>query len=83
MAFTGKKERGSRILTPETVENRGKFHKIMNDAKEVNESEYNILVKQMFGSMFEYLSHSAQNEFIEWARRAEWNLMTKGSISSL
>jgi hypothetical protein len=75
VAFTGQKVKGSRVLTPETVENRGKFYKLMNEIKENDEVQYDTTVKQMFYSMFEHLSHSAQTEFVEWADRVEWNTL--------
>jgi DNA-directed RNA polymerase subunit F len=77
MAFTGKKERGSRILTPETVENAEKLYEYMESIKKINPDKHERLVKEMFGSMFQYLSHSAQKEILEWAVRAEWNVLTE------
>lgn len=75
MAFTGQKVKGSRILTPETVENRKRFYKLMDEIKENNETEHDTVFKQMFWDMFEHLSHSSQNEFIKWAERVEWNTL--------
>jgi hypothetical protein len=72
MAFTGQKVKGSRVLTPETVENRSKFYKLMNEIKENNEEEYETVFNQMFWEMFQHLSHSSQKEFIQWAERVEW-----------
>lgn len=80
MAFTGKKIKGSRVLTAETVENRGKFYKIMNNIKELNEEKYQQLKEQMFWSMFEYLSHSAQREFIDWSKNIEWQTLINKEV---
>lgn len=79
MAFTGQKIKGSRVLTNETIKNRGVFYKQMQDIKELNEERYIQLEHEMFWSMFEYLSHSAQKEFIDWARRIEWKELTKSN----
>ena len=71
MAFTGQKVKGSRVMTPETVENRIVFYNLMNEIEANNANEYKTMVSQMFYSMFEHLSHSSQKEFVEWAERVE------------
>jgi len=75
MAFTGKKVKGSRILTPETVENRSKFFNILNENKEENPEKDKQIRESMFYAMFEHLSHSSQKEFIQWARNENWNII--------
>jgi hypothetical protein len=72
MAFTGQKIKGSRVLTPETIENRKKFHQVLNELKEMDESGYNMVTKEVFSSMFEHLSHSSQKEIIKCAERVLW-----------
>lgn len=79
MAFIGKKHKGSRILTDETVQNRSEFYKLINEIKELDSKEYNSLKESMFGAMFEHLSHSAQKEMLDWARRVNWNTFMKVS----
>jgi hypothetical protein len=73
MAFTGKKIKGGKVLTPETVDNRGTFMTLINEIKELKPEEAARLKEEMFCSMFEHLSHSSQKEFIEWARNVNWN----------
>jgi nicotinamide riboside kinase len=77
MAFTGKKYKGSKILTDETVENRKEFYKLLNEIKEINNEEYTRLKESMFEQMFHHLSHSAQREMLEWANRANLNTFMK------
>lgn len=71
MAFTGKKIKGSEILTDQTLENRKVFCGLLNDIKENNPEEYSSLVQEMFHSMFEHLSHTHEEKFIEWAKNVE------------
>lgn len=73
MAFTGEKVKGSRVLTPETVENRGRFYKLMDEIESNNAAEYKNIYNQMFWEMFQHLSHSSQKEILGWAERVEWN----------
>ncbi|MHB8172740.1 MAG: hypothetical protein ACYDG6_14620 [Thermincolia bacterium] len=69
MAFTGRKHKGSKILTPETVANRQIFYSMMHEIKNILTSEEEVKTEQqMFWAMFEHLSHSSQKEFIEWAK---------------
>ncbi|MEP9408607.1 hypothetical protein ABKP09_20010 [Peribacillus frigoritolerans] len=75
MAFTGKKHKGSRTLTAETIENRRTFSKLMNEIKETDEEKDKQLRESMFIAMFEHLSHSSQKELIEWATNESWNTL--------
>jgi hypothetical protein len=74
MAFTGKKHKGSKILTPETVENRREFYKLINEIREINPNKYSNMKESMFEQMFHHLSHSAQKEMLDWARNENWNV---------
>lgn len=77
MAFTGKKIKGSKVLTPETVENRAYFYKLINEIKKEDTAKEQTIKEQMFWAMFEHLSHSSQKEFVEWARIENWKVIVK------
>jgi hypothetical protein len=71
MAFTGQKVKGSRVLTEETLINRKRFHALLREIEANNKEVHDTLIKEMFGSMFEHLSHSSQKELIKWAENVE------------
>jgi len=71
MAFTGRKVKGGRVLTEETVKNREQFFDLMKQIDKNNRDEHATLKEQMFWAMFEHLSHSSEKEFIDWAREVE------------
>lgn len=68
MAFTGKKHKGSRIITPETVENHDKLYDYLRKIEGMNPNELQRLNSSMFEQMFYHLSHSAQKEILDWAK---------------
>lgn len=72
MALTGKKHNGSDILTEETILNGKKFYDLMQEIKQNNNNEYELLKEQMIYSMFNHLSHKHENHFIEWAKNIEY-----------
>ena len=74
MAFTGEKRKGSKILTPETVENSSKFYELLDEIKACEPEQDERLRSMMFEKMFHHLSHSAQKEMLDWAERASWKV---------
>ena len=78
MAYTGKKHKGSKILTPETVENHEKLYKWLGEIEESDPTSAGRLKEMMFEKMFYALSHSAQREILEWARNANFKVIVMG-----
>lgn len=74
MAFTGKKHKGDRILTRETVVNKDKFFNLLNEIKEFDKEKEEQLRSSMFETMFNHLSSSSQKELLEWAENESWNV---------
>lgn len=74
MAFTGKKHKGSRVLTQETVVNKEKFYKLLNEIKEIDKLKEAQLRASMFETMFNHLSSGSQKELLEWAENESWNI---------
>lgn len=74
MAFTGKKHKGDRVLTQETVMNKEKFYNLLNEIKEFDKEKEERLRSSMFEAMFNHLSSSSQKELLEWAENESWNV---------
>jgi len=73
MAFTSKTSKGSKQLTQETVSNRGDAYKLMNEIKGINPTKESKLKEELFWTMFEYLSHTAQEDILKRICDENWN----------